>query len=426
MKKEKRRRDLKNTVQNLLIIVLSCSAFFLFMKTAGVFSSKNVSLQEIFSGNADTLDQNVNLTKLTDISAPVHITVTGVYGRYGNLSFTTTDENFSSLGALLREALGSAGTFASCTESQFRSALGTTGVYYDFCADLPLSILGGMVGTKTQEISRSARRVLLSSENGGVKLYLAGGNSFCCCTTRVPKADLTRIINSYQLGNASFAFELASASKLAPYSLLLTGEQPSYPKLNASNPLKDTTSGLLTAFGFNPRTKSRYPESGGTQVIVDGNRTLRIQTDGTVLYQGGDNASLKISTGKKPSEQKIVLGCYELLSSALGIGENDAFLCLQDIQQNGKKQVLQFNYQMNGTLILRSSGAPAVKIVLSGTTVSSISLYARQYTISSNKSSLILPLKQALAIAGKHAGAELSIGYSDAGDASIPAGWLIT
>ena len=58
---------------------------------------------------------------------------------------------------------------------------------------------------------------------------------------------LSKLVNSYQLGNVSFAFELGEAGgALEPSTLLLTGELPVFPQLTVSNPLSDSES-LLTA-----------------------------------------------------------------------------------------------------------------------------------------------------------------------------------
>ena len=47
----------------------------------------------------------------------------------------------------------------------------------------------------------------------------------------------------------------------------------------------------------------------------------------------------------------------------------------------------------------------------------------RQYTTEGG-TSLLLPLRQALAIAVRQEGAELLIGYADSGSSTVSAGWL--
>ncbi|GHV32508.1 hypothetical protein FACS18949_03650 [Clostridia bacterium] len=53
---------------------------------------------------------------------------------------------------------------------------------------------------------------------------------------------------------------------------------------------RDTTdlSPLLTAFGFNPNTDSRYTDASDALVVVDGARSLRITADGYVNYHNSE------------------------------------------------------------------------------------------------------------------------------------------
>ena len=55
--------------------------------------------------------------------------------------------------------------------------------------------------------------------------------------------------------------------------------------------------------------------------------------------------------------------------------------------------------------------------------MSALSLRIRRYTKTESDTPL-LPLRQALAIADRYPGAELSIGYADHGGTSAEAGWL--
>ena len=52
-----------------------------------------------------------------------------------------------------------------------------------------------------------------------------------------------------------------------------------------------------------------------------------------------------------------------------------------------------------------------------------MTLRIRQYT-SLEESSLLLPLRQALAVAARHPGTELTIGYVDNGSDTVSAQWL--
>ena len=63
------------------------------------------------------------------------------------------------------------------------------------------------------------------------------------------------------------------------------------------------------------------------------------------------------------------------------------------------------------------------EITLSGTSVTRLTLRFRQYS-TAGETSLLLPLRQTLAIAAEHPGTELSVGYADGGGDSVSASWL--
>ena len=84
---------------------------------------------------------------------------------------------------------------------------------------------------------------------------------------------------------------------------------------------------------------------------------------------------------------------------------------------------MTFGYQSGGVPIRFADGSAAAEVTLSGNTISALSLRPGQYSAASSASPL-LPLRQAMAIAGKDGGTELSIGYADTGAYPISAVWL--
>ena len=176
--------------------------------------------------------------------------------------------------------------------------------------------------------------------------------------------------------------------------------------------------------GFNPNTQNRYPDASGTQVIMENGRTLRIYTDGTVTYlSGGDDALSVPAEGEVPTLLEASLGCGSLLNTLLASAGGDAAIWLKDVRQSGTTTTLRFGYQARGVPIRFSDGESAAEITLSGTAVSSMTLRIRQYT-SLEETSLLLPLRQALAVAARHPGTELTIGYVDNGSDTVSAQWL--
>ena len=179
----------------------------------------------------------------------------------------------------------------------------------------------------------------------------------------------------------------------------------------------------MSALGFNPKTKFRNTDSSGTEVIAEGDAVLRIRTDSSISYKSGGEKLLSIdAAGDIPTLEEAATECGLLLNSILSSAGGNATLYLEDIQQSGSSTLLRFAYQVGGVPVQIPGGA-AAEITLSGTTVSALSLRLRQYTVSSDTSPL-LPQRQAVAIAARQQGAELTIGYADNGGSSVSANWL--
>lgn len=424
MEANKKRR--LGRIQNLAIILLSISAVGLFTQTQ--LYNRGVGTSSYLSGlfsHAKT-DHSSDISSLTALAAPVRISVAGAYGRYADIDLSTTDTAFSPLSTLLREAVGSAGTPRSCSPEDFQAALESgqqyaKSVYFDFLSSLPLSVLAGFVDADWSGGEISARRILIANDADGTNLYLWDGEQDCLlCTTAVSAADLDAVVSGYQLGGAYFAFE--QKTSLSPFSLL-TAQLPTLPVLTASSAVSSTDT-LLTALSFNPHTKSRYTESSGTEVVMEGSRSVRINSDGTIVYQGGGSDMLYIAAaGALPTEPEAVLGASRLLSALRSGSAGGAALYLQSISRSGTTTLLYFGYQFGGLPIRFSGGSFAAEVRLEGTAVSSITLRLRQYT-ATDAGSLLLPLAQAQAIAGTYPKAELALAYVDGGSTGVSAQWL--
>lgn len=420
------RRKRRDLIQNLAIVALSLSAVLLFAQSQ-IYNliSDQGGLTDQLSGAsaADTAQQTASLT------APVRVAVTGPYDRYG--TFLTTDaEAFSDLGLLLKESLGSAGTLTPCREAEFVSALNASSVFYDFLSPLPLSILSELVGGGGEGgfPDIQARQLVLSAQEGGVRLYVWDGrDSFLSCAVLpISPEDLTEIVNSCTLPVVLFAFDEAELdeayARVAPRSLL-PAELPELPALSASNPLTDSDQ-LLTGLRFNPSTKNRYTDANGTEIIRETDRSLQIGSGGTVAYEGGAEPVVEIqAAGDVPTLLEAATGAWSLLRGLLGDLPGEAALYLESVSRSDEVTTLRFGYHVDGVPVRFSDGSSAAEVTLTGTVVTRLSLRFRQYT-ASGETSLLLPLRQALAIAAAdHEGAELFIGYADGG-ASVSAQWM--
>ena len=85
---------------------------------------------------------------------------------------------------------------------------------------------------------------------------------------------------------------------------------------------------------------------------------------------------------------------------------------------------MAFDYAVNGTPLHFSDGTHAAYVTIEGQTITSFQLRCRSYTVSDSPS-LLLPIRQAAAIAGSnYQNAELHICYEDRGADTVSAAWF--
>ena len=402
------RRRRRNLIQNIAIALLSVSAVLLFaqLQLYNLGTSEDPLYLERLTGEGSP-------SRLREFPAPVRVVLTDSYGRYGSLGFTTNSDGFSALG--LREALGSVQHLAPSTTDAFRGALSGPSIYFDFLNPLPLQVLAELTGA-----------------DGSVHLYVWDGADTVLTGTVASTAlsidSLTEAVSQSGMGSVSFAFEVVEMEplygKLFPLSILPT-ELPQLPVLSAASSISGTD-WLLAAFGFNINTRERYAEADGTEVIteVEADRSLHIRPSGEITYRSGTDATLEISAQEEvPTAAEAVLGASILLEQLTEDRSGEARLYLESVSQGGDTTQLLFGYQIDGVPIRFSDGGHAAEITLSGTSVTRLTLRFRQYS-TAGETSLLLPLRQTLAIAAEHPGTELSVGYADGGGDSVSASWL--
>lgn len=406
------RQDRRNLVQNILITLLALSAAVLFTQTQ--LYNLNLTTSEAPSGPAQSA------APAAELAAPVRTAVTGDYGRCGGLTCTTGDPVFADpLGRRLLEALGSARDYVPCSRGDFLRALRGPSLYYDFLEPLPLSVLAGLLGGGEDVSPRedlSARRLLIVPQEGGAVLYLWDGGENCFrASTAVSSDSLEQVISRYELGDASFAMDGGGLERELNPCSLLPAQPPELPSFTLGDPLAGGTDWFLSALGFNPRSRTRHTESSGTELIIDGDRTLRIRPDNTIHYQSGNEPILRVkAAGDLPTAREAALGAGSLLGSLLAPVSGELQPWLQSLRRSGDVTALRFGYQLKGVPVRFQDGGFAAEITLTGSAVTALSLRFRQYN-AAEEPSLLLPLPQALAVAAASPGKELSIGYVERG-----------
>lgn len=416
--KARKRRDFR---QNICIVLLSLTAVLLLSQTQifrlGLDFCRGYFMPLISSS---TVDESSSQSAAP--AAPLHVAVTGLYGRYGSITATTADSSFDAVRGLLQQALGSAAVYTPCSRSEFLTAMSQVSTYCDFLQPLPLPVLHGLIGASDTDSALSARQLLLAAEEESCRLYLSDGTSYLRASTAVTAEALAGLAQHYELGNAAFSLDRSEQDplyrSLAPYSLF-PDTLPTLPVLTAQTPAREEDS-LLAALGFNPHTRTRYTESNGTDVIMEGGSTLRLYPNGDIDFQSGDVQDSQ-NDAEFPSLWEAVVKTNQLLASLLP--DSSARLYLSSIRRESSQTILQLDYQYSGVPIRRADGGCAAEVVLTHHAVTSVFLSSRQYLAEESVTDL-LPLRQAIGIAAQSAGKELTLGYVDNGGSKVSVCWL--
>lgn len=390
----------RDFIQNITITLLTLSAVFLFSRTQ--FFQLGAAAGSDYCSTSPRPSAAAKRTRLCPTASlprcgwrsPASTADTG------SVSLTTGGEEFTPVKTLLREVIGSARSLSDSSWAVFRAALETPSVYCDFLSALPVEYLSDLMGAET-DLSLTVRGLAAAEQGEQVILLLwDGGSRYYQCATAVQRSALQEVLEQFDFGVSTFAFEEEAGQHLAPLSLF-PDPLPELPQLTAGDAAVSTET-LLTALGFNPHTNSRYVDSGGAEVIVEGDRVIRLGSSGALSYSSGGEAALTVEgSGTVPSASEAVSGALALLEQLLPEG-GETTLYLSAFRRTESETHLTFSYQFNGVPIHFADGSAAAEIILTGNIISTLSLRPMLYL--EDGSSALLPLRQAMAIAERRTG----------------------
>ena len=357
---------------------------------------------------------------------PARLAVTGEGGRLGvQYDEERLKEVFPPLGALLGDALASAGQPEAISEEEWQRRLGRRGVYFDFAGEAPLPALERWLqGPGDTELTGCARRLLLCGGVGDLVLLWwgeGGSGQFYSCSTALTQAlHLEPATEGIDFNGAYFAFESGALSQvLDPYTLVTEGEQ-SGAGYTVSVPLaaEEERLAVLSALSFNSQNPA--PVNGG-QVYLDGGDRLTVGAGGSVSYRAARGE--KYPAG--PSLADGVEASWALAEGALGPLCGEARLYLVSVEEAGGALRVSFGYLLDGCTVQLGGQGWAAQFLIRDGYITQFTLRFRCYTAAGERT-LLLPMdKAAVMLPDLSAGRrELVLQYLDGGGTEVLPQWV--
>lgn len=432
----KDKAKLIDKAKNLAIAVLLLSAVFLLFK-AVVISPKSalVNIGGLFDGNKDSGSDNpLNNESSENAASPVFLLITTEEGSHYAVKYDIQVKNkiISQFSGYLGEALGSSSSLHKISVEQWQDALSGTGVFFDYLYPQPLSAIASWLGTRVtnEAVDKTARRLFLGNDNGNLILYFiseSDGNIYSCETAR-SFSSLAPKIAEYPLGTANFAFELEPRyANVDPY-FIFSRESKTLQAITVSNPVRDSSfdsSAMLSYFGMNSHVVSEHTEADGSEVFVDGDKTLRIEASGKASFSTtGNNGILLSGNSAALSISDYVSACCKIAKNSIGLNSGDGTIGLVNIDDASfpASCTISFGYFADGMPFTLPEGKYAASFEISDGAIVKAELYFRKYVFSGG-SSIALPEKQATAIV-ETKGGEPVLTYEDKTD-SVVCTWII-
>lgn len=426
------KRQWIDRLQNLALILLALSAIFLFTCTPLFRNHFSDQVQALFTPHSQGGDGLQNAGAYDAMPAVrVMITANHEYGRYGQLSVSPSDPLYEQLTPILRDAVGTAEAGRLTADLTLQEALDDASVFLSFPTPLPVPVIARWLDTQT-DLETTVRSMALSCHEGSwATLYLLDqAGSIYRCATALSSAAVRETAEQFAPNSALFAYE-TNYTTLTPYTILHV-QPDGLPQLQSALPEQYTVSALLQVLDFNVHTQSRYPETDGTEVVVESPRTLRFSPGGSVVYSGEGEITASLCqvacAGDEPTQAEALLACWHL-ATALTDATGASPLVLRSAEPAAGGWRVSFGYQPLGWDMFfdqpssELNSLEALSVTVTGRTITAFTYRCRTYSATEDDS-LLLPPAQAAAVASVYPGAGLTVGYADDGSGVLSARWL--
>ena len=177
-------------------------------------------------------------------------------------------------------------------------------------------------------------------------------------------------------------------------------DEAGYPVLEVANPLEEdeTLESILMNLDISEHQQSSYTEGDGTRVFVDEDFTIRLNTNGTLIYTKTDIAAAASPMDESEAIERARARVASTVAQTCG-SETGVYFELIEPIDNGGYRVL-FSYVVAGGLVKFNDDQYAAAVTVLNGEVIDLTLFFRNYTVTNEKKQLLPEIQAAAASDG--------------------------
>lgn len=417
-------------LKTILILVLLVGMAYLALVTWTANNSDSDWLS-LFA-DRDAMQEDVLENPNIDLR-PLSVSVKNKAGRlsaaYDDVMLDTV---YGKVKHVLQEAVTTAERGVVVDEETWLRAIQTApSILCDYQCDVPMSVFSFWMGRSEQKTFEPYRvRYLCLAEIDGT-VYLFGkdraGETRFCFLTRVSEQRLVENIDLMEPNGIMLSVEQEKKGQAE----LLLSDKTQIPVLTSRNfvaTLEDAKiNDLLKAMNFNPNTVSRHVEQDGTRIFVEDISTLKITTDGKLMYSdlredAGFSSGLVISAEEISLWSKVE-AARELISSLDRYSQSQDRIYLENVVESSGSVEVSFRREMDGIPIDCAENGYCAKVKITGNRMTEVEFLLLGFESGVTTSS-VLPATLVAASAAD-ADTNLSLRYRMRADGVFAADWYL-
>ena len=339
-----------------------------------------------------------------EAARPLGIIITHDDGRRLGVRYNTELRNviYDWTAGIVGEALGSMSEPIRVNQAEWRHAITSPGVFFEYINPIGLSILNAWLGAGIFHLEEEiyVRRIFVSFGDDRNKLFFKNAKSGDLYSAETASfARKAPELETLQTNDALFAFETGiAASEFAPYMIIIPDVLHPNVVVMSAGTAEELLNYVRNAFGHGREPERRY-QDGDTLVSVGAHFNIRVEADGRVLYRRTDGYP-SIDSEYTATLVEHIEKARLVVSSTIGrtAGSADAFF-QSAFAYDERRTYITFGYYIAGGRVRLPDEMYAARFVFLAGHIIEAELLFLSYSIA-EESTRLLPELMTLAAAG--------------------------